>query len=498
MDSDVAALSEALKPETIVDDIVQMLANPRQTRRMVRYASVGTGAPTLLFKPQNDFTLDYTAAVTDKQIPSREVMFILRRDPVCPLIYFQNNPSNLAWSYEWYSRENNNAQFPVGLGNNKLQVYNAHDTGVAGFSPHGTVEPAFKASSTPDRYIWVDHQGGTGIIFVQAADGAGAPVNVPAGKLVYFKVYQWDGSQDKYVGQQTIAAGTSGTNFSVPERGGYMRVEFFNGDDTGVIENCLVTSSGSCSTWCHPSINNVNNIAESISSERVITSTIKISNASAPGFAAGMIYEADVYNGQPWQTLDRGSQQVGALDSVQTRVAKNGYYGFCRVEGEDDFVMARNMSVCALANQGSNSQEIYADLDDDSPYKVVVFILPPPGTFPSDRFLNIELTTVIEAMGNTDLVEPEAPVATPAQWAAALLIFASIPSGYENPTHWRDILAAIGKVGTAVTPRIAEFLRGIQDGHPLVVAAAQAGGNFVLPLVNEGFKGLQALKRKKK
>lgn len=496
---DLAALA---RPQTKVDEIVMMLANPRQARQMIRFSDEGTGAPTLLFKPQNDFTYDYTTAATDKQIPSREEMFVLRKDAVVPLIYFNCNTAAAAWLYEWYSREYNTNYFPIGGGQNYIEPYNAHDAGGAGFRPHGAVEPAFKTKHNSHRYIWVDGYGGLSTITVLPADNTGANIVVPAGQSVIVKIFQWDFAQDQFVGSIYIAAGAATGNWVVPA-GGYYRLEVYYSELVAPtpgtsVQSVLVRSGGTCATWCHPPINNLNNIAESVSSERVLTSTLKVTNASSPGFAAGMIYEADVYNGQPWTTLNQGSAQVGTLDSLQTRAAAKGYYGFCRVENLDDFDMRRQMSINGLVNQGVNSQEIYGDLDHDAPYKVVVFILPPPGTFPSDRFLNVELTTVIEAMGNTDLVEPEFPDTSPEQWEAALLIFSSIPSGYENPTHWRDILAAIGKVGATVTPAIAEQLRGITTGHPLLVALAQFGGNVSLPLLETGFKALTKLKKRKK
>lgn len=496
---DIAVLS---RPETKVDEIVMMLANPRQARQMIRFSDEGTGAPTLLFKPQNDFTYDYTTASVDKQIPAREEMFVLRKDAVVPLIYFNCNTAGTAWLYEWYSREYNANYFPIGGGPNYIEPYDAHDAAGTNFRPHGSVEPAFKTKHNSHRYIWVDGFNNLSTITVLPGSNTGANIVVPAGQALAVKIFKWDFAQDEYVGNIYIAAGAATGSWTVSS-GGYYRLEVFYTEiatpTLGTsIQSVLVRSGGTCATFCHPAINNLNNIAESVSSERVLTSTLKVTNASSPGFAAGMIYEADVYNGQPWTTLNQGSAQVGGLDSLQTRPANKGYYGFCRVENMDDFDMRRQMSINGLANDGVNSQEIYGDLDHDAPYKVVVFILPPPGNFPSDRFLNIELTTVIEAMGNTDLVEPEYPDTSPEQWEAALLVFSSIPSGYENPTHWRDILAAIGKVGATVTPAVAEQLRTITTGHPLLVALAQFGGNVSLPIIEKGFQALQKLKRRKK
>lgn len=496
---DIAVLS---KPTGTVDDIVLMLANPRQSRKMVRFASAGSGAPTLLLKPSNDFTYDYTSAVNDKQIPAREAMFVLRRDSVVPLIYFQCNTAGLAWAYDWYSPATNNINFGIGPGNNYINPYNAHDVGGAGFSPHGSVEAAMKSKRSPHRYIFVDRSGGSGALLVTTADDTGSPVNVPAATAIIVKMYQWNGVEDILVSTTVIPAGSQTALIAAPDRGGYLRLEVFNSDIAAPtpgtsVQNIQVHAAGTCGCWGHTSINNINNIAESLSAVRCLTSTLKVSNASSPGFAAGMVYEADVFNGQSWQTLDQGSQAVGGLDTVQTRPAAKGAYDFCRVENLDDFDMSPQMSVNSLTNQGANSQQVFGDLDQDSPYKVIVFILPPPGNFPTDRFLNIELTSVIEGMGNTDLIEPEYPEASPEQWEAALLLFMSMPSGYENPTHWRDILAAIGKVGATVSPKIAEFLRSVQTGHPLVVAASQFGGNVFYPALTEGFKALQTLKRKK-
>lgn len=497
---EIALLS---RPQTKVDEIVMMLANPRQARSMVRFSDEGTGAPTLLFKPQNDFTYDYTTATVDKQIPAREEMFVLRKDAVVPLIYFNCNTAASAWLYEWFSREYNSNIFPIGGGQNYIEPYNAHDAGVAGFAPHGSVLPAFKTRHNSHRYIWVDGANSLSTITILPADNAGTNIPVPAGQNLVVKIFQWDFAQDEFVGSVYIPAAATTASWTVPSGGGYFRLEVFYTEMVAPtpgtsVQSVLIRSGGTCACWSHPAINNLNNIAESVSSERVLTSTLKVTNASSPGFAAGMIYEADVYNGQPWTTLSQGSAQIGALDSVQTRPAAKGYYGFCRVENLDDFDMRRQMSVNGMANQGVNSQEIYGDLDHDAPYKVVSFILPPPGNFPSDRFLNIELTVVLEAMGNTDLVEPEFPDSSPEQWEAALYIFSSLPSGYENPTHWRDILAAIGKVGAAVTPEVANALRQITTGHPLLVAAAQFGGNVSLPILQKGFEALQTLKRKKK
>lgn len=496
---DLAVLS---RPETKVDEIVMMLANPRQARQMVRFSDEGTGAPTLLFKPQNDFTYDYTTATVDKQIPAREAMFVLRKDAVVPLIYYDANTAAATWTYAWRNQRTQTVNNPVTGGLNYIEPYCGNSIGA--FSPHGSVLPAFKTKHNSHRYMWVDGtSGGASNIGFETRNNAGAAVNVPAGEAVVVKIYKWDFAQDSYVGTVYIAAGASTGNFPITTTGGYYRVEMYYSELVAPtpgtsVQNFWVGSSGTTACFCHPPINNLNNIAESVSAERVLTSSIKISNASSPGFAAGMIYEADVYNGQPWTTLSQGSAQVGRLDSLQTRPAAKGYYGFCRVENLDDFDMRRQMSINGLVNEAVNSQEIYGDLDHDAPYKVVVFILPPPGTFPSDRFLNVELTTVLEAMGNTDLVEPEYPDASPEQWEAALIVFSSIPSGYENPTHWRDILAAIGKVGATVTPALAEQLRTITTGHPLLVALAQFGGNVSLPLIEKGFQALQKLKKRKK
>ena len=495
---DIAILA---RPQSKVDEIVMMLANPRQARQMVRFSDDGTGAPTLLFKPQTDFTYDYTSAVADKQIPAREAMFILRKDAVVPLIYFDCNTAAALWNYTWYNQASNDNIIPIGGGHNYVEPYNAH--AVSAYAPHGAVLPAFKTRHNSHRYIYVDGTSAApSALTVVTRDNTAATTPVPAGQNVIVRIYQWDFAQDELAGTIYIPAGSSTGAFSIT-RGGYYRCEVFYSELVAPtpgtsIQSIFIGTSGTSGVFCHQTINNVNNIAESVSSERVLTSTIKISNASAPGFAAGMIYEADVYNGQPWPTLNQGSAQVGALDSVQTRPAAKGYYGFCRVENLDDFDMRRQMSINGLANQGVNSQEIYGDLDHDAPYKVVSFILPPPGTFPTDRFLNIELTTVLEAMGNTDLVEPEYPDTSPEQWEAALLIFSSIPSGYENPTHWRDILAAIGKVGATVTPAVAEHLRSITTGHPLLVALAQFGGNVTLPILEKGFQALTKLKKRKK
>lgn len=490
---------ESLNPQSVVDDIVMMLANPRDADRKVRYADSGTGAPTLIFQPQKDFTIDYTSASADQQIPSREQMFILRRDPVVPLIYFFQNTAGQTWTYNWRSIHNFDDLMDAPYGSSDLQPYDGTIAPAATCQPHGSNLVAFKTKRNSNRYMWCDRFNGSGVFNVFTYNNAGVPTPMPAGKTMSLQLLQWDGQQDVIVDHQLIAPASQAAVLTPPNRGGYFRIKVMNGDDSGAITFVKVNSTGTSACWAHPPINNLNNVAESVSSERVLTSTLKVTNASAPAFAAGLIYEADVYNGQPWQTLDEGSNQIGGLDTVKTRPASNGYYGFPRIENVDDLDMVTNMSVNARANQGANSQQISGDLDQDSPYKVVTFILPPPGaTFPSDRFLNVELTTVLEAMGNTDLVQPERPRATPDQWTAALLIFSSIPSGYENPTHWRDILAAIGKVGSTVTPAVATFLRGIQSGPPMLVGAAQALGQFGLPLLNEGFKALQSLKKKKK
>lgn len=493
------------RPQSKVDEIVMMLANPRQARQMVRFSDSGTGAPTLLFKAQSDFTYDYTSASAEnKQLPSRETMFVCRRDAVVPLIYYNANAANAGWAYEWICQESGTAVFPITSGQNYIEPRYSHPS--LAYAPHGQKLPAFKTKRNSHRYMWVDGCAANpaSILAFLPTDAAGVNIPVPAGTNIVVKIYKWDGHQDELVGTVYMPATTVRSTFGILTDGGYYRVEAFYTEMVAPtpgtsIQGMGVSCSGTTANFCHISINNLDNIATSVSAERVLTSTLKVSNASAPGFAAGMIYDADVFNGQPWTTLSKGSAQIGELDTVQTRPAGKGWYGFARLENLDDLDMRTQMSVNGLLNDGVASEEIYGDLDQDAPYKVAAFILPPPGAnFPSDRFLNIETTTVIEAMGNTDLVEPEYPDTSPEQWEAALLIFASIPSGYENPTHWRDILAAIGKVGATVTPVIAEHLRGITTGHPLLVAAAQFGGNISLPLFTKGFEALQKLKRKKK
>lgn len=458
-----------------------------------------------MFKPQNDFTYDYSTATVDKQIPAREAMFILRRDAVCPLIYFNCNTGGAAWAYNWNSKRSGTALFPVQGGLNFLDPQNATDVGVAGYAPHGTTQVAMKSRLSDRRYIWIDSFGGSGTVTFQTCDNAGNVINVPATTAILIKAYYWNGVEEVQAGSAIIAAGSNSVVFTPVSRGGYIRFDLFNTEFVapvpGVsIQNVRISSTGTCGNWCHISINNLANIAQNLTAVRNITSTLKVTNASAPGFAAGVIYDADVYNGQPWQTLATGSAAVGLLQTVQTRPANKGYYGFCRVEDLDDFEMTSQMSVTNLGatNAGFPLNQQYGDLDQEAPYKVVTFILPPPGTFPSDRFVNIELSSVIEGMGNNDVVEPELPIASPEQWEAALLVFSSLPSGYENPTHWRDILAAIGKVGSSVTPEIADYLRSVQAGHPLVVAASQFAGNVALPILTAGFRGLEKLKRKKK
>lgn len=502
-------VQEAMSPQSIVDKIVMMLTNPRAARQLMRYSNGTTGAPTLMFKPQNDFTFDYTNVVTDAQIPAREVMFILRKDPVIPLIFFYWNPNPaapLTWSYQWYANNylfrNGPSQslFFIPCGQTDLEPYSAHSVVPATWQPHGPVLYPLRSKLNPHRWMWVDANDPTNTIqsiTFTTFNGIGLATPVAVGQFINIKLYAWNGVEEELFDDQIITAGQGSVTNWAPSGGAYIRVEVFNSDPANTVSHLKVVITDTCSCWSHMPINNINNIAESLSAERVITATLKVTNASSPGFAAGMIYAADVFNGQPWTSLNKGSAQIGTLDTVETRPASKGYYGFCRVEMDDDFQMLRNMSINALSNQRENSQQIFGDLDQDAPYKIVSFILPPPGTFPTDRFLNIELTSVLEGMGNTDLVEPEYPIATPEQWQAALYIFSSIPTNYENPTHWRDILAAIGKVGSVVTPPVAEFLRGVEAGPPMMVMLAQALGNFGLPLLQKGFQALKGLKRKK-
>jgi len=486
------------RPITDVDKILNMLVNPRECRDLIRYNNGTNGAPTLMYKPQNDFTYDYTtvASSASQQIPGNEAFFVLRKDVVCPLIFFNANPAVGTWIYNWRDISTKTIQFltPTGF-TTCLSPYWGNSDPAATFVPHGAILPAFRSKKSPYRYMWADHwtraapSSADGVFVITTVNAADAATNVVTGYFV--NLYEWDGTQDRYVSTTSVAIGTSAANITIPNRGGYFRIEALN-QDTG-LAGCHVSSSGTVPVFAHVSVDNLSQIQSTVTAERLLTVAMKITNASADGFRAGMLYSADVYNGQVWQSLNLGSIQVGALLSVRTRPARNGFYGFPRIEIDDDFEMVNQLAnYTNLLNRGDFDGEVYADLDQDTPYKVVSFIIPPPGTFPTDRFFNVELTSIIEGMGNTDLIAPQFGDATPQQWQAAVLLMSSIPSDYENITHWRDILAAIGKVGEVVTPALATQLRTQPN------AVAQFLGNVVAPVVQAGFSSLKGLKRKKK
>lgn len=499
--------------ETDSSDIGRLLRGfflPKQYGDNFRLASEGAGVSSATgnLSQMIDVGPDWEPATTAQQINQTDMMCFLFANPLRACVFFVHNSAGANYKYDCYPITNpSSTNFAMAQGQT-VQTYFlyalASPTVIApSITPHGPVlYPGYDDAG--NTYLWVDNSpaGGSNTMEVDLVP----PATTTNGSITW---WYWNGKSATPWETQVFVTGLHPHRpTTLPPGGAYMFVTVSNfAEPTSTSFAIAIRGSRGC--WAHRPIPDIQTLAGQdpvsymayVNGIRVNAASIKAQNNSQELDKNGNLISVTVASGIPWSNIATGSATLSNLQNYRERTNARGYYGVLLPDSDEDISdFFDDIAPWYVGNTPSANGPVQTSfpLAERRPYKAVGINAP----LNSGRTFSFDITHCIEYLTNWRLQSRDHPRTSEESLIAAIVIASTMETDYENPTHWQDILASIGKYGSRIVGYQidAPVLDTISKFHPALTLARQIGKNVVLPLQQRGFEMLEdwANKQKKK
>ncbi len=429
-----------------VGRILRALFLPKLHGNNFRLASEGAGMTSAAANMSLSYTSpSWDTATANNQIPANDLMCFLFGNALRAFILFEHNPTGAAFTYVLQNCLGTGTAFALPLFNNtQIVPRNALPTSV--YRPHGDILfPGYDEAG--NYYVWCDNGTALGANTLEVNLNAGAAATT--GMVTWWR---WDGKHAVLHDTTQFAIGQQLYPTRPPVGGAYMFVRVYNEDAT--ITSCTVTITGTQGSWGHHPVSDITTLMTSAFGIRVNSAAVKAQNNASFNNKNGDFITVTVSKAIPWCQLGSGSDTLSGLQNYRERTADNGYYGVILPDSDED-VSEFYDDIAADPLRGGTINQFAFPLSERRPYKAVGLTVP----IAAGRSFTFDVTHTIEYLTNVKLMGQDVSPVSEDSLKAAIVIASTMETDYENPSHWKDIVATIGKYIPQGAKTIASALR---------------------------------------
>lgn len=443
-----------------------------------RLASEGAGMKSAAANMSVNYTsVAWDAATANNQIPAQDVMAFVCGNALRAFILFDHNPTGANFTYALQNLLGTGTLFTLPLFNN-TQIVPRYALATSAYRPHGDILfPGYDEQG--NNYVWVDN--GTAL----GTNSLDVNLNVgPAGTAGMITWYRWDGKQAVLHDQTQFAAGQQTYTTRPPVGGAYMFARVYTGDPT--VTSCQVTITCTQGCWGHHPVSDIQTLMTNAFGIRVNSASCKVQNNASALNKNGDFTTVTVSKSLPWCNIASGADTLSLLQNYRDRPADNGYYGLILPDSDEDISEFYD-DIAAGSLRGSLINQFAYPLSERRPYKAIGLTVP----IAAGRSFTFDVTHTIEYITNNKLVGQDVSGFSEDSLKAAIVIASTMETDYENPSHWKEIVATIGKYLPQSASALASVARifGLGDIGRLI----DDRGSSIEQLSNT----LQSFKRKK-
>lgn len=481
-----------------VGRILKALFLPKQYGNNFRLASEGAGVISATGDLSQIFDVgaDWAAATQVGQIASTDMMCFAFANIFRAFIYFVHNNAGANYKYDAHSNVND-VIWDTGLNVQQQTYFNdaVVDLAIPGYiAPHGNIlYPGYDDKG--NTYLWVDGSPLGGATNNMRVTFNLAPITT-AGTVSW---YYWNGKNASLWETKRFSTTAIYTMTAPPNGGAYMFVVVSNqGESTATTFGVSILGNRGC--WSHHPIPEIETLSGNdpdfrfayVNGIRVNACAFKAQNNSQEIAKNGNEISVTVAAGIPWSYIAAGSSGLSNLQNYRERSNAKGYYGVLLPDTDEDisdFFDDITPWYLAGADPVDNPVQTSFPLAERRPYKALGITA--PGV--DGRDFTFDVTHCIEYLTNWPIQSRDNPRTSEESLTAAIVIASTMETDYENPSHWPDIMASIGKYGARIVGLQIEspVLDAISKYHPALTIARIIGKNFVLPLEKKGFEALE-------
>lgn len=416
----------------------------------VRVSDTYTCNPVALAKVNQDIKINWSGASTGA-VPESDILAFMFRDPLRWLVVYDPNIDGQTYKYNWCVFPGQSTFSGPGGTEWKVPVCAGIVDPTSQWAPHGPTQ--FAGDADGDGYMWVDQD--VGIVITDVG-------TVEAGTAYFWK---FSNNQRFYYDNQPITG--NGTITYTPTDSGYYGVSFLWPSDAHSITISTGDAVGQ-PVFRHLSVPDIENNLNRIQSIVLSASSLLWRNTASYDNAQGDVGAVCIGPGFDWQgLLDTSQASYNGLAELfpagwKSFFAAKGIYTWLRPSDEEDIEFK------AQVRQFPAGLWSYArfNLRSTSSY----FALAMSVSNDAGRDTLLRAAAHIQYESNDCWADSRTPEANVDDWLAAVKMCANVPNITENPTHIKDVLSSIGKIGlmfnkvqTAVAPLVsaaASFIPG--------------------------------------
>lgn len=461
-----------------VGKILRALFLPKIYGDEFRLASEGAGMKSAAANMSVNYNSpSWDAATIDTAIPAEDLVAFLFGNALRAFILFEHNPTGANFQYALQNLLGTGTAFTLPLFND-TQIVPRNALATTAYRPHGDILfPGYDEAG--NYYVWVDN--GTAL----GANSLDVTLNVgPAGTAGMVTWWRWDGKH-AVLHDSTQFAGAQQVYTSRPPVGGaYMFVKVSNADAT--VTSCSVTINCNQGSWGHHPVSDINTLMTNAFGIRVNSASVKVQNNASFNNKNGDFTTVTVSKSLPWCQIASGAQNLSLLQNYRDRPADKGYFGVILPDSDEDISEFYD-DIAAASGRGSAINQFAFPLSERRPYKAIGLTVP----IAAGRSFTFDVTHTIEYITNNKLVGQGVSTFSEDSVKAAIVVASTMETDYENPSHWKEIVATIGKY-LPLGAQTAAAIARVFGGGDLAGFIESRGGD-----INALGSTLQSFKKKK-
>lgn len=403
--------------------IVEALVTPNETDP-VRYNNDASSQATACKALTQDFKINWNTATVDKSLPATDTACFLFRNAARAVIIYDNNPTNQLFSYDLGTFN--------GVAGATVPVPFRSGTCTTTYQPHGpVVYPCLEDGRTG---FWLDEGTAYEVTFTGTLTG------IAGGQIMQ---YLWNGNQWEWFTSQVLVNGTATYTSYGPSIGGsYVALEVVLADastsDTFSVKFKLVNTG--YSVWRHLAVPQLEQLSTIVQGVRVLAASINWENYGSDLEESGKVVAVNIAPGQFWRTTITSQSSLTQLAGYKSSLAKNGYYGFLKIDDESDLNFSRDVAQSAYID--SPGGLITYPLRERSSFLAVSFSI----ASTSSRDTSVTITHSLEYRTNSKIQETRVPY-TPGvygftydEWTRAIQLLAHLPQHHSASITFKKVL----------------------------------------------------------
>lgn len=419
----------------------------------------------------------WETVVADALLPANDLVLCLFANPLRAYIQYEHNPSLTNFTYQ-VQNVDGTTMWPVDQPDAAgqaptIELIPRWATSTSTYQPHGQIVfPGFDNGG--HYYLWIntgtDSTLGTarGLVVTFSAP----PVAAVAG---YVDWYIWVGKYSAWWARQTITTGVQSYSCVPPAGGAYMYATVtYTETILPTTQTALLSIDEVGDCWGHHCVSDIQSLLNSAYGIRVNSASVRVQNDSSPLYREGRITSCTVPSNSPWNTIaQNGSDAISELQGYRERTADKGYYGIVLPDSDADVSEYYDDIAASPFSQATGITQAAYPLTERRPYKIVGLTI----SQAQGRSITFDVTHTIEYLTNNKLVAQGVSETSEKAITAAIVIASTMETDYDNPVHWKEILATIATylpLGTKVLMSALQLMGynniagQIQQRQPLV------------------------------